>query len=56
MMYDYIRIVKLIIAIALNWRMFTLFCEEMGSEDQSQVICTTVRWLPRGKVVSKPVV
>ena len=50
---DCIEIVNLIKSRALNSRIFSKLCEEMGSEHQSLLYYTSVRWLSRGKVVAR---
>ena len=52
-MSDCIEIVSLIKAKALNLQIFSILCDEMGSEDQSLLFYTTVRWLSRGKVLAR---
>ena len=52
-MNDCVRVVNLIKARALNSRIFSLLCEEMGSQHQSLLFYTAVRWLSRGKVLAR---
>ena len=52
-MSDCIEIVNLIKAKALNSRIFSIVCDEMGSEHQSLLFYTSVRWLSRGKVLAR---
>ena len=50
---DCIEIVNLIKAKSLNSRIFSILCEEMGSEYQSLLFYTSVRWLSREKVLAR---
>ena len=52
-MSDCIEIVNLIKSKALNSQIFSKLCEEMGSEHQSLLYYTSVRWLSRGKVLAR---
>ena len=52
-MSDCIEIVNLIKAKALNSRIFLILCDEMGSEHQSLLFYTSVRWLLRGKIFAR---
>ena len=51
-MKDCIEIVNLITAKALNLQIFSVLHDEMGSEHQSLLFYTSVRWLSRGKVLT----
>ena len=51
-MKDCRETVNLIKAKALNLRLFSILCYEMGSEHQSLLFYTSVRWLSRGKVLA----
>ena len=46
-----IKVVYLIKARALNSRMFTIMCNDMGAKDDKLLLDTEVRWLSRGKVL-----
>ena len=48
-----VKIVNFIKARALNSRMFSIICGEMGSEHNALLLHTEVRWLSRGKVLSR---
>ncbi|XP_068233332.1 zinc finger BED domain-containing protein 5-like [Palaemon carinicauda] len=48
-----VKIVNFIKGKALNTRLFTVLCEEMGSEHTKLLYHTEVRWLTRGKVLSR---
>ena len=48
-----IDIVNFIKGRALNSRIFSSLCKEMGSEHQSLLYYTHVRWLSRGKVLAR---
>ena len=50
-MKDCIEIVNLIKAKALNLQIFSILCDEMGSDHQSLLFYTSVRWLSRGIAV-----
>ena len=52
-MSDCIEIVNLIKAKALDSRIFSILCDEMGSEHQSLLLYTSVRWLSPGKVLTR---
>ena len=48
-----VKIVNFIKGKALNTRLFTALCEEMGSEHTKLLYHTEIRWLTRGKVLSR---
>lgn len=48
-----VKIVNLIKARATNSRIFTAICKELGSEHETLLLHTEVRWLSRGRVVSR---
>ena len=48
-----VQIVNIIKSRALNSRIFQILCAEMGSEYQSLLYYTEVRWLSRGKVMAR---
>ncbi|XP_026546538.1 SCAN domain-containing protein 3-like isoform X1 [Notechis scutatus] len=50
---DIIKIVHEIRHKALNSRMFEALCEEMGSEYTHLLLHTEVRWLSRGKILTR---
>ena len=47
------RVVNFIRGRPLHHRLFKLFCEEMGSEYQVLLFHTEVRWLSRGKILTR---
>ena len=52
-MNDLIRIFNFIKARALNSHIFSLLCEEVGSQDPSLLFYSAVRWLSSGKVLTR---
>ena len=46
-----IKVVNLIKARALNSRMFTIMCNDMGAKHDKLLLHTEVQWLSRGKVL-----
>lgn len=53
---SYKKLIKLSITIKsrpLNSRLFNAVCQEMGADHQSLLFHTEVRWLSRGKVLSR---
>ncbi len=50
---DVVKIVNFIKARPLNSRIFRTICNEMGSEHETLLLHTEVRWLSRGKVLSR---
>jgi len=48
-----IKIVNFIKSNALNSRLFTILCQEMGSEHEHLLLHAEVRWLSRGKVLKR---
>lgn len=50
---DAVKVVNFIKSRALNSRLFRLLCSEMGSIHDSLLLHTEVRWLSRGKVLSR---
>ena len=46
-----IKVVNLIKARALNSRMFTIMCNDIGAEHDKLLLHTEVQWLSRGKVL-----
>ena len=52
-MNDCICVVNFIKARALNSSIFSLLCEEIGSQHQSLLFYTAVRWLSRAKVLAR---
>ncbi|XP_046684915.1 zinc finger BED domain-containing protein 5-like [Homalodisca vitripennis] len=50
---DAVKIVNLIKAQSKNTRMFAVMCDEMGSDHKQLLLHCEVRWLSRGKVLSR---
>ena len=48
-----VKVVNIIRGRALNCRLFRLFCEELGKEHTVLLYHTEVRWLSRGRVLSR---
>ena len=48
-----VQVVNFIRGRPLHHRVFKLFCEEMGSEHQVLLFHTEVRWLSRGKILTR---
>lgn len=48
-----VKIVNLIKARATNSRIFTDICKELGSEHETLLLHTEVRWLSRGRLLSR---
>jgi hypothetical protein len=48
-----IKMVNFIKSRPLNTRLFTLLCQEMGSSHESLLFHSEVRWLSRGKVLTR---
>lgn len=52
-LHDVVKIVNFIKARLLNSRIFHTICNEMGSEHETLLLHTEVRWLSRGKVLAR---
>jgi len=48
---DAIRVINFIKSKSLNSRLFTILCNEMGSDHTKLLLHTDVRWLSRGKIL-----
>lgn len=48
-----VQVVNFIRSRALNHRLFKLFCQEVGSEHEVLLYHTEVRWLSRGRILSR---
>ena len=48
-----VQVVNFIRGRSLHHRLFKLFCEEMGNEHQVLLFHTEVRWLSRGKILTR---
>ena len=52
---DVIKIVNCVKARALHSRLFSILCNEMGSQYDTLLLHTEVRWLSRGKILRRVV-
>lgn len=50
---DSVKVINFIKARALNSRLFSLMCEDMGGKYQTLLLHTEVRWLSRGKILTR---
>lgn len=50
---DAVKVINFIKARALNTRLFSLMCEEMGGKFKTLLLHTEVRWLSRGKILNR---
>lgn len=50
---DSVKVINFIKARALNSRLFSLMCEDMGAKYQTLLLHTEVRWLSRGKTLTR---
>ena len=50
---DAVKLVNFIKSRPLNSRLFTLLCNEMGSEHKAPLLHTEVRWLSRAMVLTR---
>jgi hypothetical protein len=48
-----VKVVNFIKSRATNSRLFSILCNEMGSEHDKLILHTEVRWLSRGDVLSR---
>jgi hypothetical protein len=48
-----VKVVNFIKSRAMNSRLFSILCDEMGSEHDKLLLHTEVRWLPRANVLSR---
>lgn len=52
-MDEVVKVVNFIKSRPLNMRLFNVLCQEMGSEHTTLLLHTEVRWLSRGKVLTR---
>lgn len=50
---DAVKVINFIKARALNSRLFSLMCEDMGGKFKTLLLHTEVRWLSRGKILTR---
>ncbi|XP_074039499.1 zinc finger BED domain-containing protein 5-like [Leptinotarsa decemlineata] len=50
---DSVKVINFIKARALNSRFFSLMCEDMAAKYQTLLLHTVVRWLSRGKILTR---
>jgi len=48
-----VKVVKFIIARALNYRIFKKLCQETGAQDEVLLYHTEVRWLSKGQALKR---
>lgn len=50
---DAVKVINFVKVRALNSRLFSLMCEDMGGKFKTLLLHTEVRWLSQGKILTR---